>query len=121
MVSIIKSETARVNIEIEQGEDFNKVITYKVGGIVQNLNNFTARMHIREYVGSSTAIDTLTTENARIVLGGGNGTITLVFTDTITAAYTLDTMYYDFELINASGSVQKLMKGKIILYKEVTI
>lgn len=122
MIPTIKAEAAIANIEIEQGSTFNKTLTYKDSNDVAiDLTGYTARMQIRSKITDATFIDELTTGNGRIVLGGAAGTIQLIFSDAVTAAYTFDTALYDLELIDGSSNVSKLMKGKIILIKEVTV
>lgn len=97
---------------------------YISGGVVEynqpnNLFGVAARMQIREKINSTTTLDELTTENGKIVLDNVLKTITILLTDTITAAYTFSSAVYSMELI-VSGEVIPFIYGDIALIKEIT-
>lgn len=118
----IKAKTAVVKWELEQGVDFNDTFTYKVKSTDTpiDLTGYTARMKIKANRTDTTHIDELTTENARIVLGGAAGTIQCIWTAAQTAAYDFDIAHYDLEIIAAGGQVTRLMRGQMHLSKEIT-
>ena len=84
-----------------------------------DLTGYTARMHIRATLESTTALVTLTTENAGITLGGAAGTIIPLILATATDDLTFDTAVYDLELISGT-TVTRLLSGNVTLSKEVT-
>ncbi len=123
----LEGHASRLNIVIEQGSTFNPVFTYKDDSVnpavVIDITGFTARMHIRQTLETATTLVELTTENGGITLGGVAGTITLLITDTVTAAMDpddYDEAVYDMELISGSSVVTRIMKGGVILSTEVT-
>ena len=118
----IKAKAATEPWELEQGVDFDDAFTYRVKSTqaLIDLTNYTARMKIKASLTDATPIDELTTENSRIVLGGAAGTIQCIWTAAQTAAYTFDNAHYDLELIDASAKVTRILRGRMILIKEVT-
>ncbi len=108
-------------VTIEQGASFSLPLTWKDPlGTAIDLTGYTARMHVREDVESSTAFITLTTENGGIALGGTAGTITLSMTAAATAALTQSKGVYDLELVSGGGSVTRLLEGIVHIRREVT-
>jgi hypothetical protein len=108
------------NFKIEQGATFRRRLTVKDGaGVLLNFSGFTARMHIRPELESSTIYATLTTSNGGITLGGAAGTIDLYLSSTSTKAVLTDGLY-DLELVSASNEITRVIKGKVWLDPEVT-
>lgn len=98
--------------------------TYTSGGVLEynqpvQLTGYTARMQIREKVGSDTVLHSLTTENGGILLDTTLQTITLLIPDETTATFTFKAAVYDLEMLK-SGEVSQLATGNISLSKEVT-
>jgi hypothetical protein len=98
--------------------------TYSGGGILEynkpvDLAGYTARMQIREKLTSTTTLDSLTTENGKILLDNTKKTITIVLSATATAAYTFKTAVYSLEL-EKDGIVVPLVYGPVSLDQEVT-
>jgi hypothetical protein len=110
------------NFEIEQGATFTRVITWRDSdNALVDLTNYTARMMVRQIVTDTNVIVTLTTENGGIALGGALGTITLTITAAATAAFTAPLhAVYDLELVDSSGVVTRLLKGRVEFTAEVT-
>lgn len=110
----------KLDLTIEQGATFRHVL-YWTDAADQpiNLTGYTARMHIRDTVSSTTPLLQLTTENGRITIVGAEGKVTLFVTAADTAALTWITGVYDLELVNGS-EVTRLVQGKIRVSKEVT-
>lgn len=99
--------------------------TYTSGGILEynqpvDLVGYTARMHIREKLESTSILLQLTTENSRIILDNIYKTITLKISATDTASLNFTQAVYNLELINQEGLVTSLTTGNIQLVKEVT-
>lgn len=111
------------DFEIEKGTDFNEVwelFDDEAMSVVTDLTSYTARMKVKASIDSSATILDLTTENSKIVLGGVLGTITFAISNTETAAIAVEAGIYDFELIDASSKVERLLRGDITFSKEVT-
>lgn len=97
---------------------------YTSGGVLEynepnSLAGYTARMHIREKVTSTTTLDELTTENGGITIDDSGKTITLSITATDTAAYTFKTAVYSIELISGA-TVIPFVYGNLTLETEIT-
>jgi hypothetical protein len=124
------------NITIEQGSTFGRLIaieqpdlaTDPTGATFENfeLAGFTARMHIRRTIDTSTPMITLTTENGRIAINPNisgsptkNNEISLSIAAADTATITTSGVY-DLEIISPSGTVSKVIRGDVTLIPEVT-
>lgn len=106
--------------KIPQGTYQERIFTYKdAAGTAIDLTGLTARMQIRPYKGSDTVMLSITTESGGIVLGGTAGTIRVVIRTAQTTLITSDG-YYDIELIDGSGEVDRVIEGAIKLNPEVT-
>ena len=117
------------NFAIEQGVTVKKQFTYKdSSGTPVNLGSgYEVRMQIRESIDSETKIgdfDTETNNFLSVIETTGSaisGTIELLIPATSTSLYTFDTAVYDLEIEQtASGTVTRLLQGRIKLSKEVT-
>ncbi len=98
--------------------------TYTGGGILEynkpvDLSGYTARMQIREKLTSAAPLDTLTTENGKILLDNTKKTISIILSATATAAYTFKTGVYSLEM-EKDGIVVPLVYGSVSLDQEVT-
>lgn len=93
--------------------------------LIWDLTGYTARMQVRKYVDSATAMATLNTENLssyRITLGNPNptdGTITLFIRAEDTRTI-LTSGVYDIEIISPTNEVDRILQGQFILSPEVT-
>lgn len=99
--------------------------TYTSGGILEynapvSLDNFTARMHIRETLDSEDIIVSLSTENDMIVIDNLYKTITLVLPESVTKDLTISTGVYNLELIGPDNVVYSLAAGNVTVVREVT-
>jgi hypothetical protein len=110
------------NFICDQGATFSSVMTYysdEAQTTPVNLTGFTARMTVRRKYEDQNSIISLTTENARIALGGALGTITLTISATDSASLPIGSWYYDLELVNGSA-VTRLIGGSFEVIGEVT-
>jgi hypothetical protein len=124
------------NITIEQGSTFGRLVSVEqpdlatdpTGATFENfqLSGFTARMHIRRTIETTTPMITLTTENGRIAINPNivdfptnNNEISLSITAADTATI-LSSGVYDLEIISATGTVSKVIRGDVTLIPEVT-
>lgn len=115
------STTPRYNFYINQGTDLSVpiVLTDSTGAPV-DLSGYSASMQIRTNVNSSTALDTLTTENSRITMDPTSGKLTLIFPNSITEAYPAQKVVYDIEITSAGGQITRILEGTISVSAEVT-
>jgi hypothetical protein len=108
------------NINIDQGATFERLITVKnPDGVLYDLTNYTARMHIRDEYETDSFLVALTTENGGITLGGAAGTISLYLSPSSTMLLERDCVY-DLELIAPDSKVYRLIQGKARTSREVT-
>lgn len=119
------------NFTIEQGADFNAVITYKSSaGVPIQIRDYEARLKIRKSQDSANSIlyyDTTrpTMATGAITIGtgvtGATGAFTIDISDVETAAMDFDDARYDFEIIVPTTlKVIRLLKGQVSLDKEAT-
>lgn len=114
---------SKYGIRIEQGATYEKEFIWKAGDPAApvDLTGCTAKLQIRETVSSPNTLLSLSTDNARIVLGGTAGTITLKLTAVETAALVgWVNAVYDLEITFTSGFVRRLLQGSVKLSPEVT-
>lgn len=131
----------RYNITCQQGSTFDLQLTLQYTNpdypancanpnicpefLVWDLTGYTARMQVRKYVDSATAIASLTTENLssfRITLGNPDpedGTIALFIRAEDTRAIATSGVY-DIEIISPTNEVDRILQGEFILSQEVT-
>lgn len=116
-----------------QGAYWEQTLLWKDGDEVPvDLTGYTARMHVRRTVDEAgTPIISLTTENARIVLGLVEETpgvplynillkIAAADTTSLPATPADRKWRYDLELVPAGGQVRRLLMGKLAVSLEVT-
>lgn len=104
---------------IEQGAGFNRVITYRAGGVLVNLTGYTATLTAKHKRGAVASLLSMSTGGHGITLGGAAGTITLALTDSETALLDFEQAVYMLELTPASGDDVRLLEGNITLSKAV--
>lgn len=100
-------EPARHNFTIWQGATFRTVLTLYTGvdetSDPRDLTDYTALLEIRAMAGDVSPLFTLSTTNGRILLGGAEGTVTLLISDTDTAAITWKRGVYDLTITAPLG------------------
>lgn len=119
---LLTSKTGTV-IELNQINSSN-YNTYTSGGVLEfntpiDLSGYTARMQIRQKLGDSSVLLSLTTENGGITINNTFKTISITITASQTASLTFNSAVYDLELIK-DGVVTRFAQGNLILNKEVT-
>ena len=109
------------NFKVNQGADLTVpfLLLDETGGAI-NLSGFTAAMQIRSRVFSKEAIDTLTSENGRLVIDENEGRITAKFPHSITETYPAQALVYDIEITSADNERTRIIQGKVIVSAEVT-
>lgn len=110
------------NLYIDQGADVEIPITvYNPDGVTPvDLTGYTARMQAREKIDDDDPFLELTTANSRITIDGPAGLVTLIFPAATTAALTKYSGFYDLELVNGAGKVERLIYGTFVIRREVT-
>jgi hypothetical protein len=120
-IAEIGPTSGEAKITLEQGATFDHTLTWTAGGTPVDLTGYTARMQIREEFDSADPVVSLTSSPAAgLTLGGTAGTIRIVITDEQTAALTIEAGVVDLEVQAPSGSVRKVLRGKVAVIKEVT-
>ena len=86
-----------------------------------DLTGYTARMQVRGTVGSPDTLFSLTSDlGGGITIIGATGTMTLLVSDSVTAAWTWTYGVYDLEIESPSGETTRLLKGEVEINSEVT-
>lgn len=111
---------AKSNFSIDQGADavISFVLKNSEGPI--DLSGYSAAMQMRVSHYATEAVDTLTTDNGRLVLDALNGKITAIFPNAITEKYQAQSVVYDIEIENADGIIKRVLEGNIQIKPEVT-
>ena len=114
---------ADINLIIYQGATFKKEFQWKIGNpaTAVDMTGFTIRMQIREKLKDDLFVVELTTENSKIVISDPtDGRFYLILDDTETADLTIKSGVYDIEVVDLSGTVERLIKGSVSISPEVT-
>lgn len=114
MAQTITAKAASLDIVLEQGAGFTKVMTKKdSAGNAMNLAGYTARLTCRERNNSPTILMELTTENGGISLGTGADNITWLITEAALTGYTWTKGIYNFYLKAGGGEPEREITGTI--------
>ena len=116
-------QPAHIDLDVYKGSTFVKIIQWKTGTppVAVNLTGCTARMQIRKAVNDTTVLDTLTTENGKLVIHEPlNGKFKIVISAATSTAYTFTSAVYDLEIIFTDGTVTRVIEGCLIAAPEVT-
>ncbi len=109
------------NILIDQGADFNMLLTIKLGtpAVVSDLTGDTFKAEIRR---QRTADGTLVGEFSVIDIDLPNGEITLRLLSAVTAAFPVGDWFWDLEWVDSSDGDKKrrLLEGRARVIAEVT-
>lgn len=110
------------NLSIRQGNTFSLRIEMrdKATQTAIDLSDATAKMQLRPVPQSSDVVLELSTENNRIVLGGVDGTVTLLVDAETTALLPITKGVYDLEIHYAGGVVKTILFGAWVIVPEVT-
>lgn len=112
---------ASYDFQIEQGATLLKPIVWKdSNSAAVNLTGYTAKMQVRQSASSTDVLLEMSTSNGRISITPLTGTITLIFSASLTAAIDWSRGKYDLELTSGDGTVTRLIEGQISVSKEVT-
>lgn len=115
--------TFNLSLKIDQGATFSKKAVWKSGtpALPVNLTGCTAKMHVKDKVGSTVVLLELTTENGGIVLGGTSGSIEFCKLSALTTSQiTWSTGVYDLKIIFPDTSVKRKIAGNIVISPQIT-
>jgi hypothetical protein len=114
------------NLYIEQGAAFTLVFTWYPSDPTavpppapNDLTGATAAMQIRAKQGAPILVDA-TDANGKIVLGGVTGTVAIELTADDTEMIPVRTAYYDLEITLATGTVFRLLQGRVTVDPNIT-
>lgn len=112
---------ARLDLTVEKESTFKKTFRWKqADGSAYDLTNFTALMHIRLTLDSTTT-EFVLSDGAGITITPAEGKIEIELTDVQTAGITWDTAVYDLLLTDTvSGDKTRLIEGTIFASPAVT-
>lgn len=115
--------TFKINLKIDQGADFAKLVTWKAGALRTpvDLTGCVARLQARSRVGDPEALLDLSSAAGEIILGGVAGTVEIVLTAAQTEALAFLSAIYHLELTLVSGRVVRLMRGTITVSPELIV
>ena len=114
---------AHIDLDIYKGSTFVKIIQWKTGEtpVAVNLTGCTARMQIRKAVNDTNILDTLTTQNGKIIIHEPlNGKFKIVIAADISTAYTFTSAVYDLEIVFTDQTVVRVVEGCLTASPEVT-
>jgi hypothetical protein len=111
----------KVNLYIPQGATYGHRFLYRQESddSIIALNDYTARMHIRDKVTSTSTLFEATTDDY-ISITGSQGIVYLEIPADITAAWTWTKGVYDLEVISPAGKVSRIAQGNVKVDPEVT-
>lgn len=116
-------QPAHIDLDVYKGSTFVKIIQWKTGipQVAVNLTGCTARMQLRKAVNDTTVLDTLTTQNGKLVIHEPlNGKFKIVIPAEVSSAYTFTSAVYDLEIIFTDGTVTRVIEGCLTAAPEVT-
>lgn len=115
--------TALVNIEIEEGTDYNLKINYTdpSTGLPIDLTGYSAEMFVDADIGDSGALRSFSTGNSSITLSGVDGIITLTISASSTNGLGLFKGFYNLYLVKIAPPNErtKISKGFFIVSPSV--
>lgn len=116
-------QPANLNLTIYKGSTFVKTIQWKTGNpaVAVNLTGCTARMQVRSNPSNSIVLESLTTENSKIVITEPlNGKLEIRIPADTSSAYEFLCGMYDLEIVFSNGTVTRIMEGDFVAVPEVT-
>lgn len=116
---------ATVTLTMYQGQTFEDEFLFRdPDGAAEDFTGYSARMQIRPTIADSAVVMELNTTNGRIVPLDNTGTIKFNVAAADTALINTDHMYetwwYDLEIYNVAGRVERLMQGAVVFWPETT-
>lgn len=106
--------SAKHNLIIDQGSDFNMKLTFRQDKVNMNLTGYNIRGQIRQAKSSGTVIASFT----GTVVNAATGEFMLSMPAATSSAILPGTYFYDVEVYGASTT--RALEGKVIITPEVT-
>lgn len=109
------------DFNVEQGIDWDVTLELKnPDNSIKDLTGYTAKMGIKANSVASNIIASIE-DGDGITITGNQGKIRLTLSNTITQTFTFETAIYDLILTDPANKKIKLLKGKIINDKIITV
>lgn len=111
----------KYNFDIDQGSCSRFTFQFQDDSKRQiDLAGFEAAMQLRKVASSDEVVDTLTTENGRLVIDASAGSIQVNFDSDTTEKYPARALVYDLEIESSDGNVTRVLEGMVKVNAEVT-
>jgi len=113
----------KVNLYVPKGATYGHRFLYRQlsDESVIPLNNYTARLQMREKVTSDEILYAATTDDGDgITINGPEGAVLLEIPAAETASWGWAKGVYDLEIISATGKVSRIAEGNVKVFPEVT-
>jgi len=118
---MVYEKAAKHDFIIDRGSFFQRTLTIKdTNGNPVDLTNYDAEMDIRITAFSEETALQLDTPSNSIVLGGTEGTISIIINPTVTEALSLPVAVYDIKLIPPSDEAEFILYGNLKINRTVT-
>lgn len=109
----------KYDLVIEQGTDLNMPVNLvDEDGVAISMSAYTAKLQVREYIGSDTVLYEMSTENAKIDVATGVLILQFAEADFVGADWSYGV--YDLEIEGPSGDRERIMQGLFTIDPEVT-
>jgi hypothetical protein len=117
-------QPATIDLTVYKGSTFSKTIQWKTGDPVTpvNLTGCTLRMQIRKAISDNTVMDSLTSENGKLIfVNASQGLLKINIPASTSTAYTFTQGFYDLEVVYPDGiTVYRIAEGLVTAVPEVT-
>jgi len=114
-------EPQTYNFTIYQGTTWQRLLTYKTAAaVVVNLAAYHARLKIRKTWGGPVLLSLSDAAGGGIVMAAVSPNMTITITVAQTTLLNFEFAVYDLEIESPAGVVDRLLKGRVTLEKEVT-
>lgn len=116
---------AIITLNIYQGQTFEDEFVFRdPDGVPEDFTGYEARMQIRPTITDATVVMDLSTDNGRIVALDDQGMIKFNVdaedTSDLSSEHMYETWWYDLEIFNVAGRVERLMQGAVVFWPETT-
>ena len=116
-------QPANLDLTIYKGSTFVKTIQWKTGdpAAAVDLTGCTARMQVRKSPCDSVILESLNTENGKIVITEAqNGKLEIRIPAATSSAYSFIAGVYDLEIVFQNGTITRIIEGNFTAMPEVT-
>lgn len=110
-----------LNLEIEQGIPYTKIILVRnQDNSMPDMTGWTARMQFRPFISSKTVSVDATTENGKLSINSTNSSVSIILSEEDTKSLSLTDYVYDLELVDTNSKPLRLVKGNVVVSREIT-